>query len=80
MAAKFENIVYLDDDPDMLMLIKAVLEQDESISVRIFSSPEKALTDISQHPPDLVILDYLIPEMNGEEVMKHILPQAHKFR
>jgi CheY-like chemotaxis protein len=67
-----KRILYVDDDEDMLLLIKAVLEQDSSLQVNTYTSPILALADISATPPDLIILDYQIPEMNGTEIMQQI--------
>ena len=67
-----KRILYVDDDEDMLLLIKAVLEQDSSLQVNTFTSPILALADISAMPPDLIILDYQIPEMNGTQIMAQI--------
>ena len=69
---KFKNILYVDDDEDMLTLIKAVLELDSNLNIQTFTSPILALTEIKNNPPDLIILDYQIPEMNGTQVMEQI--------
>ncbi len=72
MLEQIRKIVYIDDDQDMLSLIKAVLEQDPDVEVKTFISPSQALMDIKHTPPDMVILDYQIPEMHGTEVMAQI--------
>lgn len=72
MTAKKTNIVYIDDDPDMLALIKIVLEKNSEISVKVFSSPGQALAHIDHAPPDLVIMDYFLPGTNGIEIMQRV--------
>jgi len=72
MSDHIKKIVYIDDDQDMLSLIQAVLEQDPDIKVKTFTSPIQALAQIQLAPPDMVILDYQIPEMRGTEVMAKI--------
>lgn len=54
------------------MLIKAVLEQDSNLEVNTYTSPIRALADITAKVPDLIILDYQIPEMNGTQIMARI--------
>ena len=66
------DIIYVDDDKDMLSLIKVVLEQDSDITVKTFTSPLQALAEIQNSPPDMIILDYQIPEMRGTEIMEKI--------
>ncbi len=56
----------------MLSLIKAVLEQDSNLTVKTFTSPLQALAEIQNSPPDMIILDYQIPEMRGTEIMERI--------
>ena len=72
MTDEIKKIVYIDDDHDMLSLIKTVLEQDPNIEVKTFASPIQALTVIANNPPDMVILDYQIPQMRGTEIMARI--------
>ncbi len=67
-----KQIIYVDDDKDMLSLIKAVLEQDSNLNVKTFLSPIQALAEIQTSPPDMIILDYQIPEMRGTEIMGKI--------
>ncbi len=67
-----KRVIYVDDDEDMLLLIKAVLEQDSGLEVNTFTSPIHALAEISAKTPDLIILDYQIPEMNGTQIMARI--------
>ena len=71
-SENIKKILYVDDDEDMLLLIKAVLEEDSSLEVNTFTSPNLALADISAKTPDLIILDYHIPEMNGTQIMARI--------
>ena len=71
-SENIKRILYVDDDEDMLLLIKAVLEEDSSLQVSTFTSPIHALADISAKTPDLIILDYQIPEMNGTQIMARI--------
>jgi len=71
-SENIKRILYVDDDKDMLLLIKAVLEQDSSLEVNTYTSPIHALADIRAKTPDLIILDYQIPEMNGTQIMARI--------
>ena len=72
VTTKIKSIVYVDDDQDMLSLVQVVLEQVTGVEVKTFTSPTKALADIRLNTPDMVILDYHMPQMRGTEIMQKI--------
>lgn len=64
-------ILVVDDDPDILEAVSAVLEsQDYRISTA--KDGIEALSSIKQETPDLVILDMLMPRMDGFAVIKEL--------
>lgn len=68
-------ILVVDDTPNNLALASAVLE--DEFRVRVANSGEKALSIImSDTPPDLVLLDILMPGMDGYEVCRRIKMDA----
>lgn len=76
----FHDLVVLciDDNEDLLECEKSFLET-FGYTVLAAVSGGRGLELASQHPVDVVILDYLMPEMNGLEVaieMKRLKPQT----
>lgn len=66
-----KHIVAVDDVPDNLSLLAAIF--DESLySLNLVDSGWKAINLIAQDPPDLILLDLMMPEMDGFEVAQHI--------
>lgn len=63
------TILIVDDEPDMLQLLKRSLEPDLNCRVEIASSAKSALQVISQGQPDLVLADIKMPEMDGLELL-----------
>ncbi len=63
------SILIVDDEPDMLQLLKRSLEPDLNCKVEIASSAKSALHLISQKHPDLVLADIKMPEMDGLELL-----------
>ncbi|MCY7274417.1 MAG: response regulator, partial [Phormidesmis sp. CAN_BIN44] len=57
--------------PITLYLMQALLES-EGCQVEIADSERAAIAHINQSPPDLVLLDIMMPEMNGFEVTQQI--------
>lgn len=59
------KIIIVDDEEMVLMSIKSFLNLETDYDVKSFLSPAKALDYISKNEVDLVISDYLMPEMDG---------------
>lgn len=60
----------VDDDPLIRGVVRAVLEDGE-FELEEAASGEEALRLAHQRPPSLVLLDVMMPGMNGFEVAKH---------
>jgi putative two-component system response regulator len=69
------TILVVDDTPNNLALMSGLLKDD--YKVKVANSGEKALK-ISQSdaPPDLILLDIMMPEMDGYEVCEHLKADA----
>jgi DNA-binding response OmpR family regulator len=66
-----KKILIVDDDPDMRSLYRLVL-QHEGLEVIEAASGSEALSLIHQEPPALVLLDIMMPEMDGYEVCRRL--------
>ena len=65
------RILVVDDVADNSYLMQALLES-EGYQVEIADSGRVAIAQINQSPPDLVLLDVMMPEMNGFEMAQQI--------
>jgi CheY-like chemotaxis protein len=61
----------IDDNPDNLILLQTILEV-EGYEVELVSDGINALKQVAQSPPDLILLDVMMPEMDGYEVTRRI--------
>ena len=66
-----ETILIVDDDLDILELLKMNLEP-EGYNVRTASDGESALQSACMDPPDLILLDVMMPHKNGFEVIEEL--------
>jgi two-component system sensor histidine kinase/response regulator len=66
-----DKILAVDDVPDNLILLQTILEV-EGYSIDIVSDGATALQQIAESPPDLILLDVMMPLMDGFEVTRRI--------
>jgi len=68
---KKATILVVDDTPDNLILMNSLLKED--YKVKIANDGEKALRiAMSESPPDLILLDIMMPVMDGYEVCQRL--------
>ncbi|MBD1927846.1 hybrid sensor histidine kinase/response regulator [Trichocoleus sp. FACHB-90] len=70
-ASKTDRILVVDDSPDNLFLVQTILEE-EGYQITLAENGRSALAEIEQGPPDLVLLDVMMPGMDGYEVTKRV--------
>jgi len=70
-AAQPASILVVDDTPANLQVLAGMLK-DRGYKVRPVLSGKLALLAAQRDPPDLILLDINMPEMNGYEVCEHI--------
>ena len=70
-ASRRERILVIEDDAAMARLLRVLLEG-VGYEVRAERSGAVALTEVADTPPDLVILDLGLPDMNGYEVCRQL--------
>ena len=64
-------ILAIDDTPENLLLVELALEQEGHRVVSV-DNGKAGLAQIEQSPPDLVVLDVMMPGMDGYEVTRRI--------
>ncbi|MEH2265277.1 hybrid sensor histidine kinase/response regulator [Nostoc sp.] len=70
-SSRSGKILVVDDSPDNVFLIKTILEE-EGYTVSTAENGISALAELKASPCDLVLLDLMMPGMDGYEVTKYI--------
>ena len=70
-ASELPRILVVDDMPDNLFLMNALFEDRYQI-VQAASGKEALAIMMSARPPDMVLLDIMMPDMDGYEVLRRI--------
>jgi two-component system, OmpR family, alkaline phosphatase synthesis response regulator PhoP len=65
------SILVADDEPNIVLSLEFVLKQ-AGFRVRTVADGQAALTAIAEEPPDLVLLDVMIPGRDGYAVCQEI--------
>ncbi len=76
MIKKHLNIMVVDDEPGMLQLLKRILEP-EGYGVTAADNGRAALALLEECGPDLVILDIMMPGLDGFQVLNIIRQRSN---
>jgi len=67
-----QKVLVVDDDPEIVELMVDVFERDGRFEVRTANSGYDAGVLTQEFRPDLMVLDYMLPDVNGNVVCKTI--------
>ncbi len=62
------HILIIDDSQDSIVLAEHILKEEGYENIRSVQSGRQSLDLIMQNPPELILLDIVMPEMNGIEI------------
>jgi CheY-like chemotaxis protein len=66
------RICYVEDDEDIQRIVRMSLERVGKMTVEIVTDPTLALEAITSFKPDLVMLDWMMPKMDGPAVFRQM--------
>src|SRR5690606_40533587 len=69
MSSNKQKILIVDDEPDILELIEYNLKK-EGYHVITATNGQQAVSEAKKHLPDLIILDIMMPKMDGIEACR----------
>ncbi len=67
--AELTRIMYVDDEPDIRAIVEMALEMVGGFSVTLCNSGQEALERVQEAGPELVLLDVMMPEMDGPQTL-----------
>ena len=65
------SILIIDDEVQIRKLLQITLESNE-FDVLLAGTAQEGITQVAQHPPDIILLDLGLPDRSGHEVLKHL--------
>ena len=66
-----KRILVVDDEPDFCSIVQGNLEK-EGFAVEVAYDGNEGLAKVKANPPDAIVLDVMMPEMDGYAVCKEI--------
>ncbi len=71
MRDRNQKIVYIEDEPDMIELVRLILGR-QGWEVIGANGGKEGLETVQREAPNLVLLDLMMPDMDGWEVYQHM--------
>jgi CheY-like chemotaxis protein len=75
-AKELKSLLYVDDDADIREIVQMSLSLDGAMAVFLSDGGERALTKMRVEQPDLVVLDVMMPGMDGPAILKRMRGDA----
>lgn len=72
MTKSLSRILYLEDEPDIQAIARIALEDIGGFVVEVCDSGEQALARAAAFTPDLMLLDVMMPDMDGPTTLRHL--------
>jgi two-component system phosphate regulon response regulator PhoB len=69
------RVLVVDDEPDLLELVRVNLDQ-SGFAVETAASGGEALEQLRRAPPDLMVLDLMLPDVSGTEICRQVRADA----
>jgi DNA-binding NtrC family response regulator len=76
------EVVLVDDEDMVVTSVRAFLTLETDYNIHGFTSPGEALKHFETHPVDVVVSDYLMPQVNGIQLLmkaKEFQPEAARI-
>lgn len=70
-----QRILYVEDEPDIRTVAKLALEMVGGYTVKICASGDEALREAANFAPDMILLDVMMPGMDGPTTLKALREQ-----
>ena len=75
-ATPLQKICYVEDDEDIQRIVRMSLERVGKMTVEVVGDPTMAIETICAFKPDLVMLDWMMPKMDGPTLFRQMKLRA----
>ena len=78
--AELKKILYVEDEPDIQMIARVALENVGGFELLVCSSGAEAVEKAAAFQPDLFLLDVMMPDLDGFDVLERIREQIQNVQ
>jgi CheY-like chemotaxis protein len=71
-ARPLNRICYVEDDEDIQRIVRTSLERVGKMTVAVVTDPTQAIAAMAEFRPDLVMLDWMMPVMDGPTLFRQM--------
>jgi CheY-like chemotaxis protein len=71
LLANKRTIMVVDDDPEIVKVLRAILERSDFNVICVYSGLE-IFANLAEQRPDLILLDIMMPQMDGLEALTRL--------
>lgn len=69
---ELKKILYAEDEPDVQTVVGLTIESMSDYKIKICENGKKLLEYVEEYAPDLILLDVMMPEMDGPTTFKNL--------
>lgn len=66
------RVLLVDDDPEIALVARLSLERDGRHEVEVATTAAEALERVEVGPPDVIVLDVVLPDMDGRDALDRL--------
>ena len=71
-SSQSKTVLYIEDNPVNAYLMQAIFDSRPNVRLQVLTHGQAGLDFAAQHRPDLILLDMNLPDMDGEEFLRHL--------
>lgn len=69
---ELKKILYAEDEPDLQTVVEMTINAMSNYEIKICDNGKKLLESVEAYNPDLILLDVMMPEMDGPTTFKNL--------
>lgn len=70
--SELRKILYAEDEPDVQTVVELTVQAMSDYEIKICENGKKLLENVDSYKPDLILLDVMMPEMDGPTTFKNL--------
>lgn len=69
---ELKKILYAEDEPDVQVVVELTIQTMSNYEIKVCDNGKKLIECVEDYNPDLILLDVMMPEMDGPTTLKNL--------